>query len=168
MDIHNTHCCGIQELGTIAAHFQRGYGMLRDIKDLDACGTEALVAFCRQSIQTKPKYRHLTMHDSALSSFYFFTAKVNGDDPDTYGHRFAKFLTDNNLGYVWESPRKQNAAYYSFEKDHNVQVWVWSPNTKAVHDWWDKWQKANPPKPVVVASTSSTMEVKVNAAVVTG
>jgi hypothetical protein len=85
-----------------------------------------------------------------LYSFYIFSAAVDHDGSPlhgserAYGHNFAQFIRDNELGKVWETDHVANEA---FHPDHSNKLWMWAPDEKALY----KWREANvpvPPKPV--------------------
>ena len=133
-------------------HFQNAkYCCLNEICELREHDTpkEALIEFCHQQIIEPPKFkspRHTTPETcGGLYPFYMFSAAVTHGggagvaslfgNPTTrmYGHEFAKFIKENGLGEVWQSPARQNTT---FHPEHDNIVWIWMPDVKALEKWW--------------------------------
>ena len=84
-----------------------------------------------------------------LTCFYVFCAgpEVPKEHPNgshhskahwlTYGTDLARYITENKLGEIVTLGPKFNAKHHP---NTTAQVWVWSPNQKAVEKWWEKHQ----------------------------
>lgn len=149
MYTYGTNCCGVQEIGGLNAYTGRP--------------AEAMKAFCKKVI---PAFGGATLRygfsantapeDPIMYSHYTFTAAVYDKDCqgwDTYkqnekniedgvynpyGHQFAKFIKDNNLGEVTTTGAVFNRLAHP---DHKVQIWVWTPNPKALYAWYQNFDK---------------------------
>lgn len=149
MNIHNTKCCGIQEIDKLGQH---------------KSAEEAMVSFCKQQLHQALKFGSCTARSGSLFSFYMFTAAVyeKGSTDEygvvitdgfahKYGVQFAKFIKENKLGKVWASPAKKNTV---FHPNHANQIYIWNADQPALEAWWNDWQAKNPfntplPKTVV-------------------
>jgi hypothetical protein len=106
-----------------------------------------LIAFCKGELGVKDVYRK---QYGILTNFYVFCAgpEVKSTEKGGSGHsknhwprygtEFAAYLVENELGEVVTLGPKLNAKHHSTS---TAQVWVWSPDQKAVEKWWDKQQK---------------------------
>lgn len=85
-----------------------------------------------------------------LTSYYLFSAgpevalgekgsSHHSKDWVKYGTEFAAFITDNELGTVATLGQKLNAKHHPTT---TAQVWLWSPDQKAMVAWWDKRPKS--------------------------
>lgn len=132
----------VEELGCCA---------IREIKGLSsyASAKAAMLAFCNFNklytpVGETPKLRN-------PGSFILFTGVINIQEGSTdylvqsrhtnvvYGPKFAKLITDKNLGELVTLPSRQNMNH----KTHLVQPWMWLPDHKALSEWYEK----NRPKP---------------------
>lgn len=120
----NTLCCALEEIDKLAA--------------FDGNPKAAMVSFCQANLGRPVvwKIRDPSGNDKgangALFSFYFFTAAVYKGKV-SYGAQFARFIAENGLGQVIESPLMTNMAFHT---DHGNQVWIWMPDLKALTKWW--------------------------------
>lgn len=115
---------------------------VQDIDDLrrHASAEDAMVDFCRQNfVSTGVKFGGGRGKRGTLYSFYIFSCPVGDHYPYNlkYGQDFAKFIKANKLGTLWQSRKRKNEAFHN---DHCNIIWVWSPNTKRVWDWWQKYK----------------------------
>ena len=119
MVINKTSCCAIQDIDQLSAH-----GTARG----------AMIAFCQQALHHPPVFMGPTDkgRKDEISSFYLFTAAVSKRHP-TYGQDFYDFIKENELGDVYQSPLRPNRAWHP---EHSNQVYVWTPDLKALREWW--------------------------------
>lgn len=142
MNMHKSQCCAITEIGSLSLHKNDPKG--------------AMVSFCKQNIAQPPRYGTSTANTDSLISFYMFTAACSGKvASDHYGSQFYKFIVDNKLGQVWESPALVNKA---FHPDHANQIYIWMPDKKAVEKWWAAYQESIKPVAPIVSPASPVME----------
>lgn len=67
----------------------------------------------------------------ADAAFYIFSDVVGQRNyTNNGGETLAKFITDNNLGKVWETERRTNP-----NSSHEIVVWVWAPDHAALWKW---------------------------------
>lgn len=115
------NCCGVTEIGNLSEYPNPEAAMARFVGNCQ-----------RMRFDTKSKTYNKYIH---LQAFYVFTAVVyereTGRHP-TYGPDFAKYIRDNRLGSVKESPMRFNTN----EPEHRLRVYVWAPNKKAINKWW--------------------------------
>lgn len=111
------------------------------IGNLGACkGPEdAMKTFCKsQLVLDNSRYGGGTTFN-ILYTFYTFIAgpEVPGSYHSKtwvkYGTEFATFLKREKLGLVVTLPKKLNTKHHP---DTTCQVWLWSPDQKAVEKWW--------------------------------
>lgn len=128
MTLHTMQCCAFQEIANLGSHYS---------------GEEAMEAFCKTAwgTTTFTKYRGFNSKPKTLYCFYVFSAPTGGfyTSARQYGHDFAKFIKDNKLGIVMESPKALNLAFHA---DHSNILWVWAPDSTAVWKWWEAKQAA--------------------------
>jgi hypothetical protein len=141
-----TASCAIQEISSLSSH---------------PSSLDAMVDFCQQNLINYGSVKYgstIAMRDT-IYSFYLFTCAVSKDggpyfyEGFNYGPNFARFIKENDLGSVLESEVKVNEAYHS---DHANQVFIWSPNLKALRAWWDKYRGENSPKVKVEPKAQAT------------
>ena len=118
MNMYKTNCCAIQEIGGLSYHYT---------------AAEAMMAFCKANLDTDVKYGANNAAYNTLYSFYLFTAGVYGEARRNYGKNFANFIKEHKLGTVWASRIVKNRA---FHPEHSNQVWIWTPDTAALREWW--------------------------------
>lgn len=53
-----------------------------------------------------------------------------------YGDQFAEFILKNKLGKLVKSAKSLHNPNYS--RGHQIDVWIWSPNPKALWKWWQE------------------------------
>ena len=112
-----------------------------------------MYAFCKANLsqgESRVMYHTSPSTQNRLYSFYVFTAAVaspnRGDTSylskvgEDYGSKFAKFILDNKLGEITESPIRQNQA---FHEDHSNRLWIWAPDQKMIEKWWEAEKKSN-------------------------
>lgn len=136
MTLHDTHCCGVQEIHNLS---------------LDPSAEASMVSFCKQNLGTKRvKFQGDPAFAGTIYSFYIFTAAVYDTHHipyndyrmyQPYGKEFAEFIRKNKLGNVIEAPALTNDA---FHPDHKNQVWVWMPNLENLRAWWEAYQEEHP------------------------
>ena len=109
---------------------------------------EVLKLLCQQELgKIDGKFK---VEYSKLTTYYIFCAGPevkstekggshhSKDHWPKYGTEFAKFLVDNKLGEVVTVGPKFNAKHHPTT---TAQVWAWSPDQKAVEEWWTNVQK---------------------------
>lgn len=98
---------------------------------------EAMKYFCTQQIDATSRFG--VDFSGSLNSFYVFVAgpEVPGKSHSKawvkYGTEFAQFIVNNKLGTVQTLGPKINMK---FHPDTTCQIWIWSPDDKAVFNWW--------------------------------
>jgi hypothetical protein len=132
MIFKNTESCAVQEISKLRLH---------------KTPEDAMEAFCKSELQRPSTFKGFPLAARSMYSFYIFTAGVEipgvrgqewvaemGFVPlGGYGPAFARFIVDNELGTVVESPVIVNKA---FHKDHANQVWIWAPDRAKLEIWW--------------------------------
>lgn len=132
MEIVSTKCCGINEIDKLGEH---------------NTPEGAMLSFCESQLETNNKFvnpsgvKEAAGTKNAICTHYFFTGAVYPKDltasgrvrKDHYGVAFAKFITDNDMGTVIETPCAVNEAWHP---DHSVMAWMWTPNFNAVRAWY--------------------------------
>lgn len=121
---------------------------MQEITGLSGIGSplEAMKAFCRLTFdekgETSARFGSERTSKGSLYSFYLFSAAVELGKMSAktgyyapYGLDFAKFIRDNKLGEVWESPVRQNKTFHA---GHGNQIYVWTIDQAAVKEWWGK------------------------------
>lgn len=121
-------------------------GSIERFGDLKGIG-EVLKQFCKETLGEKCSY---APNYSKLQCFYVFTAgpEVPSTAPGgshhsknhwpKYGTELAAYIVDNKLGEIATLGPKKNEKFHSTS---TAQVWIWSPDQKAMESWWDKYQK---------------------------
>lgn len=101
----------------------------------------AMQHFCRLNIKETEglmyhRYQGLT---GKMFAMYSFSAPVYkaGRSGGEYGPQFAKFIKENKLGIVIQTPAVENEI---FHPDHKNRVWIWVVNKENLKKWW----KENP------------------------
>ena len=104
---------------------------------------DVLKRFCKTELGERSSYRK---DYRILTSYYVFcagpevTSKAKGgshhskDHWPRYGTELAAYILSNGLGEVVTVGPKKNLKHH---KDTTAQVWVWSPDQKAMERWWD-------------------------------
>lgn len=76
---------------------------------------------------------------SILYTFYVFSGPIGEDTNNpgniNYAPKFADFLEKEGLGEVTRSPKAENVG---FHRGRITQVYIWTPDAKALRAWWDK------------------------------
>lgn len=126
--LKDTRCCAIQEIS----------GLMRYVNPKNA-----MCDFCSLNFgsrHTTTNYYGLDAIKQKLFSYYLFTCGIECEgNEDNYAVQFARFIKENNLGDVWESPILENVAYHPGE--HN-QIFIWMPDHDAVYKWWNRNKEA--------------------------
>ncbi len=114
---------------------------------------EAMKIFCRHELGSKDDFGSVY---SKLACFYVFSAgpEVPAGQPGSshhskawvrYGTEFAEFIEENELGEIATTGQKKNLKHHP---STTAQVWIWSPDQKALEKWWtaaqDKEKKGRP------------------------
>jgi hypothetical protein len=127
MEMFSLADCSIQQIHELKVH---------------ATGEEAMVAFCKLNLAKPVRWKlENAMYAKKLYAFYVFSSPLSLNGTYThgkYGANFRKFIEDNKLGTVWESPAVKNDI---FHPDHANRIWIWMPDNDAVRAWWEKKQK---------------------------
>ncbi len=132
MKFRDTSCCAWQEISNLSQH---------------PTPEDAMKSFCELNFgaaESRVKYHTMQSLQNHLYSFYLFSTAVNtpGTEKESsylpkfgtdYGSKFAKFIQENKLGTVVESPMMVNAAFHA---DHSNVVWIWAPDEAAIQKWW--------------------------------
>lgn len=116
-----------------------GIYALGECKDAKSAFTE----FCKQVFRTYDGTIDTKTH---LTNFYVYLAgpEVPQYTPGgshhskkwvRYGTNFTDFLRRNKLGKVVSPGAKLNLKHH---RESTAQIWVWSPNEKAVKAWYKK------------------------------
>jgi hypothetical protein len=118
MILKDTQCCAVKEIHNLDAHEE---------------GEAAMVAFCELSIVKPTKFHRVDGED--LYSFYWYSSPIYGtyDLRSSPGAKFTRFIKSHKLGTVY-SP--QAVVNWAFHPDHKNKMWIWQPNSRAVHSWW--------------------------------
>lgn len=127
------------------------------ISNVGSCenAVDVMRQFCLHELGGKTEFRD---GYNKLVCFYVFCAGPevpsgqkgsshhSKDHWPKYGTEFAQFIVDNGLGEVQTLGPKRNLKHHAAT---TAQVWIWSPNQKAVETWWNDYQKVNkaPPRP---------------------
>ena len=138
MNFRSTSCCAWQEITGLSTH---------------STPKDAMITFCKANLtqgESRIMYHSSPANQNRLYSFYLFSAAVHtaksggskflqsvGED---YGSKFAKFILDNKLGTITESPVKPNMA---FHEEHSNRIWIWATDQKAIETWWENEKKTN-------------------------
>jgi hypothetical protein len=111
-----------------------------------ASAVEAMKTFCRLQLGNKSGFTKAYM---TLINVYAFCA---GPEESGHGHskpwvrygtEFAAYIKQCGLGDVATIPAKKNLRYHP---NTTAQVWIWSPNQKAMEEWWERAQgRIQPP-----------------------
>lgn len=112
MQIEETQCCGVDELGNLGDHDS---------------AQEAMEALC-----TRLEDRFSLEEDPC--AIYLFTGVIEdtyGDEP-TYGQDFAEFIKENKLGKVVETKPVINP-----NTDNTIVAWLWTVDWIALKKWHD-------------------------------
>lgn|SRR3990167_642174 len=117
MNFVKTSCCAITDIDHLSAHLTP---------------KDAMVSFCQQALLDLPRFGKDVGVQDQIFSFYLFTAAVSPSHRP-YGQDFYRFIIDNNLGEVWQSPLRRNKAWHP---DRSNQVYVWMPDHDAIKTWW--------------------------------
>lgn len=107
--------------------------------------TAAMIDFCKSQLGAgRTKFSKADKRTyPTLTTFYVFCA--GPEEPGhghskkwvRYGTEFAAFIKKHKLGEVVTVGPKPNAKYHATT---TAQVWLWSPDQKAVETWWTKYQ----------------------------
>lgn len=133
-------CCAIQEINGLSTFASAEGGRGAEL---------TMAAFCQMNLRSHGQvhYRGFKARPEALYSFYFFSGPVYHTtrwdhttpwETDAYVDKFARFIEEHQLGELTKSPLKVNAA---FHVDHANQMYIWSPDVKALKKWWEQYQK---------------------------
>lgn len=105
----------------------------------------AMVAFCKLEMPPTLSFKTVSKNgECILAPFYVYVA---GPEVAGHGHskawvryasEFTQFILDNHLGTVVTNGPKQNQKHHP---DTTCQTWVWSPDQKAMEQWWQGYKK---------------------------
>lgn len=108
---------------------------------------DVLEKFCKTELGEIDSYRKVY---SKLVCYYVWCAgpEVKSTEPGgshhskdhwpRYGTELAQYIVDHKLGDVVTLGPKHNIKHHP---STTAQVWAWSPDQKAMEDWWTKRQK---------------------------
>ena len=134
---NSTKCCAYSEITGLSSH---------------TTPKDAMITFCRANLnqaESRVMYHTAPSTQNRLYSFYLFSAAIAtptrkdtylsniGDD---YGSKFAKFILENKLGEIVESPLRPNMA---FHEDHSNKIWIWATDQGMIEKWWEAEKKSN-------------------------
>lgn len=150
MEIHETDCCAVSELGHISEETGPSEIIRRVCEDLTESSAYGYWDATKGTWIKPPKS---TKFISKPSAFYIFTGvekviklKDNVDRfgfeyevPIKYGSRLASYIKRHKLGTVTVAPLKPNRRNHP---DHLVRVWVWTPSEFGLQKWWAKHVKS--------------------------
>lgn len=124
--------------------YTAGSCAIMSLEKIGSCSgpVEVLTTLCESELGKLHKFRDTY---GTLACFFVFSAgpEVKGFGHSKshwlrYGTEFAKYLVDNKLGEVVTLGPKRNLKHHP---KTTAQIWVWSPDQKAVEKWWTNQQK---------------------------
>lgn len=133
LKIFNSQSCAVSEIHNLAAY--------------EGNPKAAVESFCQQQVVTHGlDFKGFTAQPKTLFAFYMFNAPVYPKTPstsrskplappykDNYGEQFARYILENKLGSLTETPVAWNVV---FHPDHGNKVWLWQPDRDALVAWY--------------------------------
>lgn len=132
-------CCGVTEIAGLVDHASPEEAL----KDLLGAGRNHYDGKLAQSWapDRKPKY-------NTLGILVFTEVSRSKDDTHgTYGRDLAKFIKENDLGFVKKSHPTMNPNHADPDDSHIITAFFWTPNVPKLYNWWkEKCKPVKPPK----------------------
>lgn len=133
MMINRLQCCAITEI--------------YDLGLTEGNPTQVMLKFCEKVMKVDTSggnYYSPKKVGPNPGAFYVFSevVRIRKDSRDSYkpkhdgyGARFAKFIKENKLGALVETPNRCNRLNHP---DHTIKVYIWMPAKRSLMAWWTK------------------------------
>jgi hypothetical protein len=126
----NMMCCGLREIAD-----------LRFDSDAKASLVSILSGYKPPDQKWFSDHGNLLFHRrkralKRLGQFIFTQSGNTIIRGNRYGENFEEFIVTNGLGKVVRSA--EAAPNHNYSKGHMIDVWIWTPDPKALWKWWAK------------------------------